>query len=955
MAAVAVDMEIPRNDNRLSLPGVVAVAENLALLPSPRYPSMPRFAATRQSHSDIDATEIRNATFKVEGMVCAACAGSVEKAVKRLPGIQDATVALLRNRVQVLYRPAFVEDTIICEAIEDAGFDASIIAEEGESSGIIIGRFRIEGMTSTSCSDSIEAALNQVPGVKRASVAMITEESEVEYDSRLVTHLQLMNVITNLGFKVELISAGEERNKVWLELQGLNSQSSIKLIKTSLEALPGVTTVDMDTDGSMVEVAYDPNKTGPRYFIQAIAQTGPPGLYTAKLSAPENGGGPDRSNEIKRYKKYFFWSCVFTVPVILLSMIFMYIPGTKQGLDKSVVNRLTVGALLRWILSTPVQFVIGRQFYVGAYRSLCNSAMLISFILLGKLLEVVAKGKTSEAISELMNLAPVTATLLTIDEQNNVLQEQEISSQLIQRKDIIKVVPGSKIPTDGVVQWGQSFVNESMITGEARPVPKKIGDKVIGGTMNENGVLHVSATHVGAETALSQIVRLVEAAQMAKARVQKFADLISKYFVPSVVVVSVLTWLGWYVGGKAGSYPKSWIPSSMDEFELALQFGISVLVVACPCALGLATPTAVMVATGKGASQGVLIKGGQALEGAHKVKTIVFDKTGTLTIGKPIVVNTKLYKNMALQVFYETIAAAEVNSEHPLAKAVMEYKTKLCSSHGQREDPLPEAKEFLNIPGQGVRSIVDGKEVLVGNQKLMVEYSIEIPEEVAEDLHETQMLARTGVLVAINREIVGEVAISDPVKPEAAAVIECLKSMGIRSMMVTGDNWDTAVTIARELGIERTSVYAESLPKDKANIIKEIQTTGITVAMVGDGINDSPALVAADVGMAIGAGTDIAIEAADIVLMKSNLEDVITAIDLSRKTFRRIRLNYVWALGYNVLGIPIAAGVLFPSTQFRLPPWVAGAAMAASSVNSFFVHSILLEVTTFDFCLLTPS
>jgi Cu+-exporting ATPase len=372
------------------------------------------------------------------------------------------------------------QDTTICEAIEDAGFDASIIAEEGDSSGIIIGRFRIEGMTSTSCSDSIEAALNQVPGVKRASVALITEESEVEYDSRLVTHLQLMSVITNLGFKVELISAGEERNKVWLELQGLNSQSSIKLIKTSLEALPGVTTVDMDTDGSMVEVAYDPNKTGPRYFIEAIAQTGPPGLYTAKLSAPENGGGPDRSNEIKRYKKYFFWSCVFTVPVILLSMIFMYIPGTKQGLDKSVVNRLTVGALLRWILSTPVQFVIGRQFYVGAYRSLRNgsanmdvliafgtnaayfyslytvlrsatsatfkssdffetSAMLISFILLGKLLEVVAKGKTSEAISELMNLAPVTATLLTIDEQNNVLQEQEISSQLIQRKDVIKV------------------------------------------------------------------------------------------------------------------------------------------------------------------------------------------------------------------------------------------------------------------------------------------------------------------------------------------------------------------------------------------------------------------------------------------------------------------------------------------------------------------------------------
>jgi Cu+-exporting ATPase len=354
----------------------------------------------------------------------------------------------------------------------------------------------------------------------------------------------------------------------------LNSQSEVELIMTSLKALPGVKLVDMASDASMVEVAYDPNKTGPRYFIEVIEQTGPPGLYMAKLYTQENRG-PDRTKEIKYYRKYFFLSCVFTVPVFLLSMVFMYIPGIKEGLDTKVVNMLTVGALLRWILSTPVQFVIGRRFYIGAYNSLRHgsanmdvliafgtnaayfysvyavlrsatsptfkstdffetSAMLISFILLGKFLEVVAKGKTSEAISKLMNLAPVTATLLTVDEQNNVLQEREISSQLIQRNDIIKVVPGSKIPTDGVVEWGQSFVNESMITGEARPVSKKLGDKVIGGTMNGNGVLRVKATHVGAETALSQIVRLVEAAQMAKAPVQKLADRISKYFVPLV-------------------------------------------------------------------------------------------------------------------------------------------------------------------------------------------------------------------------------------------------------------------------------------------------------------------------------------------------------------------------------------------------------------------------------------
>ncbi|KAG0606932.1 hypothetical protein M758_9G180400 [Ceratodon purpureus] len=937
---------------------------------SSRYPSMPRYPPS-PSHGEIDVSEVRKACFKVTGMECAACAGSIEKAVKRLPGIEEATVAVLQNRAQVVYRPAFVQEENIREAIEDAGFQAEAIIDDASQPSRTISRFRIRGMTCTSCSNSIESALNKLPGVHKAVVALATEECEVRHDPGMISHAQIAANIDDLGYEAELLSADEEINRVRLQLEGVTTSADFQLVKEMLLALSGVASVDLDQNDAMVTVSYDPDKAGPRSFIETIEQTG---IFKANLDTPPGQGSHDRSLEIQHHKKYFLWSLVFTVPVFLLSMVLMYIPGVMEGLEMGRINRLSIGAILRWILATPVQFVIGRRFYVGAYKALRRgssnmdvlialgtnaayfysvytvlraatssafkgtdffetSAMLISFIILGKYLEVMAKGKTSEAIAKLMDLAPDTATLLTLDEHGNVINEREISSGLIQRRDIIKVVPGSKVPTDGLVVWGQSFVNESMITGEARPVPKKLGDKVIGGTMNDNGVLHIQATHVGAETALAQIVRLVEAAQMGKAPVQKYADRISTYFVPIVVIASFITWLAWYLGGKLRSYPKSWIPASMDEFELALQFGISVLVIACPCALGLATPTAIMVATGKGASQGILIKGGQALEAAHKVKTVVFDKTGTLTIGKPIVVGTKLFTSVRLHVFYDSIAAAEVNSEHPLAKAVVEYSKRINGENSSQGYQQHEVRDFQAIPGQGVRALVDGKQTLVGNMKLMKEAGIDISEEAQEHLHEMETLARTGVMVAIDKELVGVVSIADPVKPEAAKVISILKSMGVHSMMVTGDNWGTAMAIARELGIERPSVYAESLPEDKARIVEEIQAAGTSVAMVGDGINDSPALVAADVGMAIGAGTDIAIEAADIVLMKSNLEDVITGIDLSRKTFGRIRLNYTWALGYNVLGIPVAAGVFFPTTGFRLPPWVAGAAMAASSVS----------------------
>ncbi|XP_072958487.1 copper-transporting ATPase HMA5-like [Typha angustifolia] len=946
----------------------------------PRYPSMPKrpkggspAAQGGARFGDIEAPPLeeeestRVALFSVVGMTCTACGGSVEKAIKRLPGIHDAAVDVLNNRAQVIFYPAFISEEEIQERIEDVGFEAALIKEEPKERSILICRLHVKEMTCTSCTSTVKSALKAVPGVQKAVVALATEEAEIRYDPKIITATRLVEVVEETGFEAILITTGEDRNRIEFKVDGILDDKSIMMVKSSLEALPGVEGTNIDPVLHKITVSYKPDQTGPRNFIEVIESTGSEHLRASIY--PEAGGRElHRHKEINQYFQSFLWSLVFTIPVFLTSMVFMYIPGIRDGLDKKVVNMLSIGELLRWILSTPVQFIVGRRFYTGSYKALRHgsanmdvlislgtntayfyslysifraatskefmgtdffetSSMLISFILLGKYLEILAKGKTSEAIAKLMDLAPETATLLTYDSEGKVVNEREIDSRLIQKNDVIKIMPGAKVASDGFVTWGQSHVNESMITGESRLVAKRKGDTVIGGTVNENGVLYVRATHVGSESALSQIVRLVESAQMAKAPVQKFADRISKFFVPLVIALAIATWFSWFLAAKFNGYPKSWIPSSMDSFQLALQFGISVMVIACPCALGLATPTAVMVGTGVGASQGVLIKGGQALENAHKVNCIVFDKTGTLTTGKPVVVSTRLLKNMVLQDFYEFVAAAEMNSEHPLAKAIVQYAKKFR----EEKHAWPEVQDFVSITGHGVKATVGNKIVIVGNKSLMLESGIEITIEASEILMETEEMAQTGIIVSMDQEVVGIIAISDPLKPCAEEVISLLRSMKVKSIMVTGDNWGTANAIAKEVGID--NVVAEAKPEQKAEKVKELQMSGLTVAMVGDGINDSPALVSADVGMAIGAGTDIAIEAADIVLMRSNLEDVITAIDLSRKTFSRIRMNYLWALGYNIIGIPIAAGILYPSARFRLPPWLAGAAMAASSVS----------------------
>lgn len=927
--------------------------------------------------SDSRNKKIRTLLFKVSGITCASCSNSIESALGKLKGIESATVSPLQGQAVVKYVPELISAKKIKEAVEDTGF----LVDEFPEQDIAICRIRIKGMACTSCSESVERALLMTDGVKKAVVGLSLEEAKVHFDPNVTSTSRIIEAVEDAGFGADIISSGSDLNKVHFKLEGINSPDDFTAIQCCLDALEGVNTVEINQQEHRVTISYEPDIIGPRTLMQCIQESGhESSTYRASLFIPPRQREIEKEHEIHTYRNLFLWSCLFSVPIFVFSMVLPMLPPYGNWLEYKVFNMLTVGILLKWILCTPVQFVVGRRFYAGSYHALRRisanmdvlialgtnaayfysvyimikaltsnsfegqdffetSPMLISFILLGKYLEVLAKGKTSDALAKLTELAPENAYLLTVDGAGNIISETEISSQLIQKNDVLKIVPGAKVPVDGVVINGHSYVNESMITGEARPVSKIPGDKVIGGTVNENGCVLIKATHIGSETALSQIVQLVEAAQLARAPVQKLADQISRYFVPTVVFTAVVTWMGWFIPGELGVYPSSWIPKGMNVFELALQFGISVLVVACPCALGLATPTAIMVATGKGASQGVLIKGGNALEKAHKVKLVVFDKTGTLTVGKPTVVSAVLFSNISMKDFCDVTISAEANSEHPIAKAVVDHAKKLRLKHAENEYH-PEIEDFEVHTGAGVSGKVGERKILVGNRRLMHAFNVPVSSEVDSYISEHEHLARTCVLVAVNEKIAGAFAVTDPVKPGAARVVSFLHSMDITSVMVTGDNWATARAIASEVGIQ--TVFAETDPLGKADKIKELQLKGTPVAMVGDGINDSPALVAADVGMAIGAGTDVAIEAADVVLIKSNLEDVVTALDLSRKTMSRIRLNYVWALGYNVLGMPVAAGVLFPFTGIRLPPWLAGACMAASSI-SVVCSSLLLQ------------
>ncbi|WP_174590403.1 heavy metal translocating P-type ATPase [Methanocella conradii] len=802
---------------------------------------------------------------------------------------------------------------------------------------------KIAGMTCASCVKRVEDALKGLKGVSEASVNLANEKAAVTYDPMKVSIDDMIKAVKDAGYGVATETAT-------LPVHGMTCASCVKRVEDALREKQGVIDVSVNLATERVTVRYNPEEATLPGLKKAIIEAG----YTVpEIKAEREFVDVEREarrREMSDLTEKFVLSGIAAAAIMALMFLRPYIPIISSLPHEWVMY-------ISFLLATPVQFWIGWRFYKGAYAALKHgtadmnvliavgtsaayfysviatfaprlvaisgempatyydtSTMIIALILLGRLLEARAKGRTSEAIRRLTGLQARTARVIRDSREEEVLVED------VKVGDIVVVRPGEKIPVDGVVIDGYSSVDESMITGEPIPASKKAGDNVIGATINKTGSFKFRATKVGRDTVLSQIIKMVEEAQGTKAPIQRLADRVAAVFVPIVMALAILTFLAWYFLG-----PK-------PAFLMALLNFISVLIIACPCAMGLATPTAIMVGTGKGAQYGILIKGGESLENAHKINTIVLDKTGTITKGEPSLVDVEPMPGFSVSEILRFAASAEKGSEHPLGEAIVKGAQELGI-------PLIEATKFDAVPGKGVVAEVEGHIVMVGNSSLM-EYE-EVPLDEMEGAFERLSAeGKTPVYVSVDEKPAGVVAVADTIKEGSREAIAELKKLGIEAIMVTGDNRRTAEAIARQVGIEK--VMAEVLPQDKAEVVRKLQSDGRIVAMVGDGINDAPALAQADTGIAIGTGTDIAIESSDITLMSGDLRGVVTAIKLSRATIRTIRMNLFWAFIYNIIGIPIAAGVLYPWLHLLLNPIIAAAAMAFSSV-SVVSNSLLLN------------
>ncbi|KEI13939.1 ATPase [Clostridium novyi B str. ATCC 27606] len=738
-----------------------------------------------------------------------------------------------------------------------------------------------------------------------------------------------------------------------LSIQGMTCTACAKAIEKISKKTNGVIDANVNFASEKLYLKYDENVVSKEEIINAIKKAGY--MATEKEDSVDLNT-KKKDKEIEIMWRNFLYSAIFAIPLLIISMGHMIGMHLPKIIDP-MLNPLNF-ALIQFILVLPCIYN-GRKFYKIGLKTLFkgspnmdsliaigsgaaiiyglfatfkiatghteytmdlyfeSAATIITLISLGKYLETKSKGRTSEAIKKLMGLAPKTALILQNGEEVNIpIEEVEIG-------DIVVVKPGDKIPVDGVVIEGNSSIDESMLTGESMPSEKTINDKIYGATINKNGYLKFKAIKVGKDTALSQIIDLVEKAQGSKAPIARLADIISSYFVPTVIVIAIISAISWYIAGK--------------DTIFSLTIFISVLVIACPCALGLATPTAIMVSSGKGAENGVLIKSGEALETAHKINTIVFDKTGTITEGKPEVTNVITSEGFEEDYLIQLVASAEKASEHPLGEAIVKYAK-------EKEISLIDVKSFKSITGKGIEVVINNKTIIVGNKRLMNERKVLIG-KLEEKFQLLSAEGKTPMYVSVDGNISGIIAVADVIKKNSKIAIERLQKMGIRTIMITGDNEKTAMAIAKQAGIDK--VLAEVMPQDKANNVKRIQEKGEIVAMVGDGINDAPALVQSNVGIAIGSGTDIAMESADIILIKNDILDVVTAVQLSKVTIKNIKENLFWAFGYNILGIPIAAGILTLFGGPKLNPMIAAAAMSLSSV-SVLINALRLKKFKID-------
>ncbi|MDO8282522.1 MAG: heavy metal translocating P-type ATPase [Thermodesulfovibrionia bacterium] len=795
----------------------------------------------------------------------------------------------------------------------------------------------VTGMSCAACSARVESGLAKIKGVEKASVNLAAEKATLIYNPSEVSSDEFIKTIKDLGFGVSL-------SKITIPIKGMTCASCVEKVRKALAVLDGVISASVNFATETATVEYNPVQAGMRDFKKVVRDLGYDIVEAEKGEDIVEKEKREREKDLNRLKVKLIAGTALTIPIFVLML------WDQIGMSSVIAIPMQMNFLMQFLAGTPVQFWVGWQFYRGAISAARHrttnmntliavgtsaayiysvtatffpsvfeikgysahvyfdtAATIIVLILLGRFFEARAKGKTSEAIKKLIGMQAKTARLIKNGEEKDVpIEDVEIG-------DIILVRPGEKIPVDGIVTEGYSSVDEAMISGESMPVEKKTGDKVIGATINKTGSFRFEATRVGRETMLSQIINMVQEAQGSKPPIARLADKIASIFVPAVMGIATLTFLIWFFFGPD------------PAFTYAFLNCIAVLIIACPCALGLATPTSIMVGTGKGAENGILIRGAEALETAHKINAIVFDKTGTLTKGAPIV--TDIITSEKLIVKSEEIlrlaASAERGSEHPLGESIVK-KAK------EEHLSLSEVSDFKAVPGHGIRAVIDGKIVLLGNEDFMGDEKIDISglKEISIKLSEE---GKTPMYVAIDGNIGGIIAVADTLKENSSDAVKTLRRLGVQTIMITGDNKRTAEAIAKQVGIDR--VLAEVLPEDKASEVKKLQTEGKIVAMVGDGINDAPALAQADVGIAIGTGTDVAIEASDITLISGDIRGVATAIALSKATIRNIKQNLFWAFAYNIILIPVAAGVLFPFFGILLNPMLAAGAMGMSSVT----------------------
>ncbi|KAF3921601.1 hypothetical protein AA313_de0206263 [Arthrobotrys entomopaga] len=903
------------------------------------------------------AAHYATSTIGIEGMTCGACTSAVEGGLKGVEGIGSVSVSLVMNRAVVQHDPDVIAAEQIAEIIEDRGFDARVISTDTPSTGA---------------------------------------QKEMKIQSLIV------------------------------KIYGMQDEGSVLEIERLLDQLEGVDSATVNFRTMKADIEFYPSTIGIRTIFEAIEAAGYNALLSDNEESNAQLESLAKTKEIQEWKTAFIFSLSFAIPVFLISMIIpMYLKFINFSNVKLLIPGLFLGDVVCLALTIPVQFGVGKRFYKSAWKSLkhksatmdvlvvfgttsafvfsCASmlisilspphtrpatvfdtcTMLITFITLGRFLENKAKGQTSTALSKLMSLAPPMATIYSnpnyhaksedlLSESKspaefdvNDVQERKVPTELLQVNDIVILRPGDKIPADGVVTYGESFVDESMVTGEAMPIHKKPGSRVVGGTVNGTGRLDFKVSRAGRDTQLAQIVKLVQEAQTSRAPIQRMADIVAGYFVPGVVSLGLVTFISWMILSHVLPHPPEIFrnATSGGSFMVCLKLCISVIVFACPCALGLATPTAVMVGTGVGAENGILVKGGEALETATKITKVVFDKTGTITVGKMTVARcerSEVWKSSDWRSvrWWTLVGLAEDSSEHPIGRAIANFaKAQLGMSPEHSIEGT--VSDFSAVVGRGITaSIVPAKDskrhtVHIGNSAFLQENGITLSEreesnamgesgKLSKGKSEKASTGQTVVFVAIDGAYAGFLSLSDEIKADAKYAIMALRRMGIKVAMVTGDQRSTALAVAEAVGINKSQVWAGVSPDEKQNLVATMKKEGDIVAMVGDGINDSPALATADVGIAMASGTDVAMEAADIVLMKSGeLLDIPASLHLAKTIFRRIRLNLLWACGYNVVGMPFAMGFFLPF-GLHLHPMAAGAAMAASSV-SVVCSSLLLK------------